>query len=117
MRPLIFVLLPLIFLFSHCRSERADMQIDETKLDAPLRAEITKQEREGEEERIRVFVKLDRLSDDDVVRQLEECGLELRTYIDDIITARGNPDAIKCATALDFVVSISLSQTRRPLQQ
>lgn len=63
------------------------------------------------------LLKLDRLSDDDVVRQLEECGLEFRTYVDDIITARGTPDAIKCSTKLDLVVSISLSQTRRPLEQ
>lgn len=98
-----------------CKSETADTQIDETKLDASLRTEIMKQEREGGEEEIRVFVKLDHVSDDDVVRQLEECGLDLRTYVDDIITARGTPEAIKCSTTLDFVVSISLSQTRRPL--
>lgn len=91
----------------------------DNKLDAPLRLKLRERAevRTQEQALIRCLIEFNGPVKDEEKRQLEAAGLRLLTVVNQIATAEGGPDAIHRAAAYEFVRSISLSQTRSPLQK
>lgn len=110
----ICALLMCLCIQSGCRSKsRQDSQAD-AKLDASLRMKLREARQADSDSLIQCLVKLNGAFDAEKKKVLHDSGITILTVVKEIITIAGDPDAVRKMATLDFVHSISLSQTRVP---
>lgn len=103
-----------IFILSSCKHTPEERNNDTMKLDAPLRTKITQMERDNDQSALSFYIELTEDIDDEKREVLKDTGIEIKSAVDKIIVAEGDPDSIKRTAQLEFVRSLSLSMTRRP---
>lgn len=81
------------------------------KLDAPLRMKLNEIAQSKNTALLKCFLKINGPLDEKKKKILEELEIHIISVIENIISFEGKPDAIYQVAALDFVHSISLSQT------
>ena len=87
------------------------------KFDAPLRMKLREVEAAGSDDAVvSVFVELPGAPTAEQRTALEQAGLDVQTVAGRVVTARGTSAAVHRVASLDFVTSVSLSQTRPPLR-
>jgi len=84
----------------------------EDKLDAQLRNKLSEMKQENADLPLKCFVKFVGNFDENKEEKLKEIGVKVLTVLKEIVIIEGRPDAISKVASLDFVHSISLSQTR-----
>ena len=89
----------------------------ETKFDAPLRMKLSEIKQENPNTPLKCLVKLNGALDDEKGKMFKEAGISVLSVVKQIITIEGAPDAIRQVANYDFVHSISLSQTRYPVEK
>ncbi len=89
----------------------------EAKFDAPLRMKLSEVKQAKVDAPLTCLVKLNGSLDEKKRKMLKEAGINVVTVIKTIATIEGRPDAIRQIATYDFVHSISLSQTRYPLEK
>lgn len=104
-----------IFLSMNCHLKPEYQMSD--KFDAPLRLKIQELNRNKQQQPFTCFIKLAQPPDEKQKSELEKDRLRLITQTNKIITAEGQPEAFIRAARHDFVISISLSQENRLLEQ
>jgi len=98
----------LIFLTMNCHIKQ-ELKMSE-KFDAALRMKIHEMDQNQFNHSLSCFIKLGEPLNEQQKSQLEKIGLKLLTATGTIITVQAQPDALKKASELKFVESISLSQ-------
>lgn len=83
----------------------------DTKLDAPLRMKLDAANQANVDSPLQCLVKLNSALDEGKKKLLKNAGVKILTVLPEIITVEGAPEAIRKVANLDFVHSISLSQT------
>jgi hypothetical protein len=89
----------------------------ETKFDTPLRMKLREVEEAKIDEPLKCLVKLNGSLDEVKKKMLNENGINVLSVSKEIITIEGQSHAIRQLATYDFVHSISLSQTRYPLEK
>lgn len=88
-----------------------------SKFDAPLRMKLEEVNQAQESTILKCFIKCEGSIDGVKRKVLEEAGIRILTVAKDIATVEGTFAAIRQAAGYNFVRSISLSQTRYPLDK
>ena len=83
-----------------------------TKMDAPLRMELNELTEAQSEELIQCFVKFADIPNANQRAQIQQSGVTILTDNGDIFTVEGPAQSLRSVAQLDFIVSMSLSQTR-----
>ena len=113
-----FVLLTsFISIQTGCSSKPMKDKKAEAKFDAPLRMKLSEVKQTKVDAPLTCLVKLNSSLDEKKRKMLKEAGINVVTVIKKIATIEGQPDAIRQIATYDFVHSISLSQTRYPLEK
>jgi hypothetical protein len=86
--------------------------MSDSKFDAPLRLKLHELEQTRQTQALACFVQCRAAVDEDMAAQLEASGLKVQSIINNIVVARGEPEAIRHAAAHEFVVSIELGISR-----
>jgi hypothetical protein len=89
----------------------------EAKFDTPLRMKLREVKQTNVDAPLKCLVKLNSSFDEKIKEMFKETGISVLTVLKEIITIEGPPDAIRQIASYDFVHSISLSQTRYPLNK
>lgn len=84
----------------------------EDKLDAQLRNRLSEMKQTNAELSLQCFVKFVGKFDEKKEKKIKENGVKVLNVMKEIVIIEGKDDAILNIASLDFVQSISLSQTR-----
>jgi hypothetical protein len=84
------------------------------KFDASLRMEMNKIKTSNLDSTISCLMKLEKEPQSEEKQQIEKCGLRILEVVKDIVVVEGTPASIECVSTLEFVKTISKSQTDRP---
>ncbi len=109
-----WTLLLFIFMCTGCSSDATKGSRAETKLDAPLRMKLKEAGQSGAGASVQCLLKLKGALDESKKKVLNQTGITILSVLGEIITIEGDPEAIREVATLDFVHSMSLSQTRMP---
>ncbi len=83
-------------------------------MDASLRMKLEEINQTQSEAPVQCLAKITGLFDEQKEKALNDTGIRILNTFNDLISLEGSPEAIRKAAQLDFVHSISLSQTRLP---
>lgn len=115
MKKLLWPTLLALLLCTSCTD--AERHAFESKCDAPLRTRVEsvlQADGPGATTKLEVLGKVSGLVDAERRKQLESAGAEIGTVNDALFTARIRPVDVAHVAALDFVLSLQLSQMREP---
>jgi hypothetical protein len=112
---LITALFSILFTMGCSKHTPEERNTDHMKFDAPLRTKLAQMERDDNRSAIAFYIETDGNIDTDKRILLEETGVTIKSVVDNIAVAEGDPESIQRCTQLEFVRSMSLSVTRRPL--
>lgn len=111
------LLMSFISIQTGCSSKPMKVSKAEAKFDAPLRMKLNEVKQAKVDAPLKCLVKLNGSFDEKKKKMFNETGINVLTVLTEIITIEGQPDAIRQIATYDFVHSISLSQTRYPLEK
>jgi hypothetical protein len=90
------------------------MEINEDKLDAPLKAKLKELSANEENSRIGIIGKCYEDITDDVKAELAGTGAEVQSVIKNIFTAEATTGEISRLSNMDIIISMELSQKSEP---
>ena len=114
---IISTLLMFISIQTGCSSKSMKDLKAEAKFDAPLRMKLSEVKQAKIDAPLTCLIKLNGSFDEKKRKMLKEAGINVLTVLKEIITFEGQPETIRQIATYDFVHSISLSQTRYPLEK
>ena len=101
-------------LLTGCSSRSLNSVNGDAKFDAPLRIKLEEARQGDDASPVPCLVKLEGALDDALRQRLDNTGINVLSALNEILIVEGSPEAIHNMARLDFVKSISLSQTSNP---